>query len=54
MKCTGEEQLDLIEAALRLLLNPPKQEPEVMPPDQATESVGASRRAQSRGRSSLG
>jgi hypothetical protein len=24
MKCTREEQLDLIEAALRLLLNPPK------------------------------
>ena len=36
MKCTGEEQLDLIEAALRLLLNPPRcqpQEPEVIPPN---------------------
>jgi hypothetical protein len=31
------EQLDIIEAALRLMLNPPKKEAEVIPPDQATE-----------------
>jgi hypothetical protein len=33
------EQLDVIEAALKLLLNPPKSqaEPEIIPPDQPTE-----------------
>ena len=52
-----QEQLDVIEAAPRIMVAKQAEQAaggEVMPPDQATASVGDSRRARSRGGSSLG